>query len=117
MTLRLKIKTQKACTLFFITAATFLSFSTYGEKPHPNDKEEQLKVVQMRGCATCHGTRGQGNPAMKGPKLAGQSQEVLSVKLKAYRDGEKQNPTMTMMAYNLTDREIEILTTYFSQFH
>ncbi|WP_281648674.1 c-type cytochrome [Parendozoicomonas sp. Alg238-R29] len=80
------------------------------------DHERQLQLIQMKGCASCHGTKGQGNTTMKGPRLAGQTQEQLIEKINAYRSGEKKNPTMAMMTYSLTDQEIETLATYFSQF-
>ncbi|MTI13670.1 c-type cytochrome [Sansalvadorimonas verongulae] len=70
----------------------------------------------MKGCASCHGTKGQGNTMMKGPKLAGQTQQELARKIKAYRSGERNNPTMAMMTYSLSDEEIENLAAYFSQF-
>ncbi|WP_415837446.1 c-type cytochrome [Parendozoicomonas haliclonae] len=80
------------------------------------NREQQLQLVQMKGCASCHGTKGQGNPSMKGPKLAGQNKAELIAKLKAYRAGERNNPTMAMMAYNLSDEDINTLAEYFSQF-
>ena len=79
-----------------------------------DDKLQQL--VQAKGCASCHGTKGQGNTFMKGPKLAGQSAEELIDKLKSYRNGTAKNPTMGVMAARLTDTEINMLAKYFSQF-
>ena len=78
--------------------------------------EQQLKLVQTKGCASCHGTKGQGNPYMKGPRLAGQSSDNLIKKLKGYRSGELKNPTMGVMSASLTDDEISGLAQYFSQF-
>ena len=80
------------------------------------DKSQQLQLVQSKGCASCHGTKGQGNTMMKGPKLAGQTQEELATKIKAYQSGEKKNPTMAMMTYSLSEQDIDILAAYFSQF-
>ena len=78
--------------------------------------EKLQAVVQAKGCASCHGTRGQGNPAMKGPRLAGQTAEALASKLRDYRNGEIKNPTMNVMAYRLSDQEIADLSEYFSRF-
>lgn len=38
-------------------------------------------------CATCHGVKGEGNPAMNGPKLAGQEDWYLKSQLAAFRSG------------------------------
>ncbi len=97
-------------------ALTACTKSTEQSDTKQSTKEQQQKLVQMRGCASCHGVKGQGNLSMKGPKLAGQSQEALAQKLKAYRSGEIKNPTMAIMAYNLTDEEVDVLAAYFSQF-
>ncbi len=78
--------------------------------------EKLQAVVQAKGCASCHGTRGQGNPAMKGPRLAGQTADALASKLRDYRNGEIKNPTMNVMAYRLSDQEIIELSEYFSRF-
>ena len=78
--------------------------------------EKLQAVVQAKGCASCHGTRGQGNPSMKGPKLAGQTADALARKLRDYRKGEIKNPTMNVMAYRLSDQEIAELSEYFSRF-
>ncbi|GAA4649216.1 hypothetical protein GCM10023116_14900 [Kistimonas scapharcae] len=78
--------------------------------------EKLQAVVQAKGCASCHGTRGQGNPAMKGPRLAGQTADALASKLRDYRNGEIKNPTMNVMAYRLSDQDIVELSGYFSRF-
>ena len=100
----------KAATALIIFLASSMSYA------ENSDREAQLKLVQTKGCASCHGTKGQGNPSMKGPRLSGQTAEVLTTKIKAYRDGKKKNPTMRMMTYSLSDHDIERLSAYFSQF-
>ena len=102
-------KTSTALALCTLLALPALSFADA-------NKSQQLQLVQTKGCASCHGTKGQGNTMMKGPKLAGQTQKELAAKIKAYQSGEKKNPTMAMMTYSLTEQDIETLAAYFSQF-
>lgn len=102
----------RTSTAFVLYTLLFLPALTLANA----DKNQQLQLVQAKGCASCHGTKGQGNTMMKGPKLAGQTQKELAAKMKAYQNGEKKNPTMAMMTYSLTEQDIEILAAYFSQF-
>ncbi len=106
-------------TLALIIAAIGLSFSLTSPAVSANEatpeREKQFKLLQSRGCSSCHGTKGQGRPAMGAPKLAGQTQESLSKKLKAYRSGERSNPIMKSMTQSLSDEDISLLATWFSQ--
>ena len=99
-------------------SSLLFSLNLQAASPLPEPERASLqKLVQQKGCASCHGTRGQGNPAMKGPQLSGQSSKQLEEKLKAYRDDSQgRNPTMVMMAYSLKDNEIQQLARWFSQF-
>ena len=49
---------------------------------------EELYNVQ---CVTCHGSSGQSIVPTQ-PILSGQHDEYLHAQIKAYRDGERQNP-------------------------
>ena len=103
--------TRTIVSFTIMLALSFSAATSYGM-----DKELLEKVVQSKGCASCHGTRGQGIPSMLGPQLAGQSFEQLQMKLKEYRSGIRKNPTMNVMTFRLSDEEITQLASYFSQF-
>ncbi len=59
------------------------------------------------------GTR---QPIHERAKTGRTEQGILAKKLKDYRSGEIKTPTMAIMAYNLSDEEIDVLAAYFSQF-
>ncbi len=65
-------------------------------------------------CAGCHGPAGiSTNPLW--PNLAGQQQQYLAKQLKAFRDGQRQDPVMAPLAQSLTDQDIADLAAYYNQ--
>lgn len=65
-------------------------------------------------CALCHGTRGEGLPAMF-PRLAGQHERYIAEQLRHFRAGSRTSDPEAMMrnlAAHLSDREIDALSTY-----
>jgi cytochrome c553 len=64
-------------------------------------------------CAACHGNNGMSvNPTY--PNLAGQHAQYIVKALKAYKAGERGDPTMKAMATPLADADIDNLAAYFS---
>jgi len=67
-------------------------------------------------CAACHGPAGQGIPGTGYPRLGGQKAVYTSQQLQAYRSGERagygQASVMTSIAANLSDEEIEAVSSY-----
>lgn len=64
-------------------------------------------------CVACHGTNGI-SPNPQWPNLAGQKDQYLILALKAYRDGDRQNPIMSPLAQGLSDEDIENLAAYYA---
>lgn len=64
-------------------------------------------------CFACHGANGIGMSPLF-PNLAGQKDQYLVKQLKAFRGGERKDPTMSPMAQNLSDQDIDDLAAYFS---
>jgi cytochrome c553 len=61
-------------------------------------------------CAGCHGANGEGNQAMKAPRLAGQHDWYLRTQLSNFRsgargatEGDEAGPMMRSMALSLED--------------
>ena len=67
-------------------------------------------------CTGCHGIPGYNNiyPTYKVPKIGGQNFEYLVIAVKAYRDGERDHPTMELQASSLSDTDIEDVSAYFA---
>ncbi|PWG65883.1 c-type cytochrome [Spiribacter halobius] len=67
-------------------------------------------------CAACHGPAGQGIPGTGYPRLGGQKAVYTSQQLQAYRSGDRagygQASVMTSIAANLSDEEIEAVSSY-----
>ena len=64
-------------------------------------------------CAGCHGLDGNSAIPMY-PKLAGQHAQYLVKAIKAYKGGDRKDPTMGAMAAPLNDADIDNLAAYFS---
>lgn len=64
-------------------------------------------------CQGCHGPGGMStNPLW--PSLAGQKDGYLVKQMKAFRDGQRNDPMMAPMAKGLSDADIDNLAAYLS---
>jgi cytochrome c553 len=64
-------------------------------------------------CAGCHGANGISANNLW-PNLKGQKADYLVKQLKAFRDGQRQDPMMGGMAKSLSDADIANVAAYFS---
>jgi cytochrome c553 len=64
-------------------------------------------------CTACHGANGISNNPLW-PNLAGQKDQYLVKQMKAFRDGQRQDPTMSPMAKGLSDGDIEDLAAFYA---
>ena len=77
-----------------------------------------LLEKNVAACQSCHGPVGAGNPFSGYPKLAGQHADYLTQRLQKYRSGETNgeddpySAQMALVAQNLTDHEIEAVSSY-----
>ncbi len=65
-------------------------------------------------CAACHGQTG-NSVAPNYPSLAGQHPSYIVHQLMAFKNGERQNPTMVGMAATLSNQDMMDLAAYFSK--
>lgn len=64
-------------------------------------------------CSACHGSQGiSGNPLW--PNLAGQQQPYLEKQIKAFRDGDRVEPTMQPFVASLSDQDVADIAAYFA---
>jgi cytochrome c553 len=63
-------------------------------------------------CAGCHGANGISNNPLW-PNLAGQKAAYLAKQIRAFKAGERKDPTMEPMAKPLSDADIENISAYF----
>jgi cytochrome c553 len=70
----------------------------------------------VAACASCHGAKGEGNPAGNFPRIAGQSQIYLAHQLTSFADGSRKsaNPVMEQIAKGLNRQQIEAVSAYYA---
>lgn len=66
------------------------------------------------GCASCHGTHGEGNAADGFPRLAGLAVPYIQTQLAAYVSGQRDNPIMTQVAQMLTADERQAVASFYT---
>ncbi|TVS18756.1 MAG: cytochrome c [Gammaproteobacteria bacterium] len=92
-----------------LTAAVLAGTGTTAVTAEATDAAEMFSAE----CAQCHGRTARGMASF--PTLRNISAPMLAEKLTKYRAGEAIGPNSMLMfpvAENLTDEEIELLTTY-----
>ncbi|MDZ7791777.1 MAG: c-type cytochrome [Xanthomonadales bacterium] len=74
-------------------------------------------------CAACHGPSGSGIPGAHYPRLGGQHADYTANRLKDYRNGvingedDPYSKIMAAVAENMTDEEIEAVSSYIEGLH
>jgi cytochrome c553 len=69
--------------------------------------------AKSASCAGCHGANGISSNDLW-PNLAGQKATYLSKQIKAFRDGQRNDPMMSNMVKTLTDQDADDLAAYYS---
>jgi len=72
-----------------------------------------IKAAGVPACAGCHGAAGHGIPAQY-PRLAGQHADLTLGWLKAYANGTRSHPAMTMVAQRLSEPDMKVLSDFIS---
>ena len=82
------------------------------------DGDPEAGKVKSYTCTGCHGIPGYNNayPTYNVPKVGGQNYAYLVSALQAYRDGNRDHPTMELQASSLSDQDIEDIAAYFASF-
>ncbi len=68
----------------------------------------------VAACASCHGTRGEGNAAAGFPRLSGQSSWYLAKQLVNYTDASRNHPVMTPIAKGMTAAQRNAVSAYYA---
>ena len=94
-----------------ILIAVLLSLACAGPSLAANGPSSgRLQALQV--CAACHGPDG-NSTSDQFPRLAGQREAYLLAALRAYRAGQRTDPTMRAQAEQLTDQQIAELAAHF----
>ena len=76
--------------------------------------DEPMPPSQSGLCAACHGTHGPAQIAGL-PNLAGQRVDYLRAAWRQYRDGQRNVPLMRTALGPLSDAQLDVLATRYSQ--
>ena len=74
----------------------------------------------ITACIACHGPRGNGTSLSGFPDISGQHSAYIASQLKSFRSGERHNSLNGMMAdmsKRLTDKDIEVISSYVAGLH
>ena len=78
-------------------------------------KAGRQKAVAI--CSGCHGVPGTKTAfpeVYHVPRIGGQNEAYIASALKAYKAGERYNPTMKALASALTDKEMQDIAAYYA---
>ncbi|HEV2700154.1 MAG TPA: c-type cytochrome, partial [Steroidobacteraceae bacterium] len=70
--------------------------------------------ARAQGCATCHGTHGQGSSDENFPRIAGKPRGYLYSQLQNFRDGRRSYPPMNYLLAYMQDDYLGQLAEYFA---
>lgn len=95
--------------LVMFLALIVLSFTSFAQDAK---KGEEL----YKQCITCHGDKGDGNPAQKAPRLSGQHDWYVLKQLQDMKAGKtRKNPVMTPFLNKLSEQDMKDLAAYISK--
>ncbi len=105
-------------------AAFFSSQKTSNGETAPNYYEMGRKLYMggdlergIPACAACHSPTGMGNDLANFPKLSGQHSEYIKSQLMAFKNDERINDMMQIVAKKLTDEDMAAVSSYASGLH
>lgn len=98
-----------------LTALTGTALALAIAPAHAAGNPENGKTLAYT-CAGCHGIAEYRNayPSYHVPKIAGQNEAYIANALKAYKNGDRQHPTMNAQANSFSDQDIADLAAYLS---
>jgi cytochrome c553 len=74
----------------------------------------------ITACIACHGPKGNGTSLSGFPDISGQHADYIATQLKAFRSGDRANSLNGMMAdiaKRMTDKDIEVISSYVAGLH
>lgn len=66
-------------------------------------------------CVSCHGEKGEGNPAQKAPKISGQHDWYIVKQLSDAKSGVRKSPVMASYASKLSEQDMKDLAAYIAK--
>lgn len=102
---------MKLFAVLTCAAGALLAAPAFANEVKPAADAKRVQEIVAGRCSLCHGMQGESaSPVF--PRLAAQHPEYMAKQLKDFRDGRRKG-TMTEMAADLKDEEINGLANYF----
>lgn len=105
-------------TRFLVTAGFCLvtPFAAAQQAPAPAGKADDAKafVSMCTGCHTIPGYQSSFPQVYHVPKISGQSAKYIEAALAAYKKGERNHPTMKVIAEGLSDKQMADIAAYYA---
>ncbi|MGZ8255349.1 MAG: c-type cytochrome [Burkholderiaceae bacterium] len=112
---------MKPSRMLLLAVAATMSLSaaaqekTAGAKTGASNAPTVAPVSMCIGCHAIPGYQASFPQVYRVPKIGGQSQQYIEAALKAYRQGDRNHPTMIGVAKGLTDEQIASVAAYYAQ--
>lgn len=112
---------MKLSRMLLLAAATTMSLSAAAQDKNAGAKagapnvSTEASVSMCIGCHAIPGYQASFPQVYRVPKIGGQSQQYIETALKAYRQGDRNHPTMIGVAKGMTDEQIASVAAYYAQ--
>ena len=112
---------MKLSRMLLLAAMSAMSLSAVAQDKNAGGKTgapnapTEAPVSMCIGCHAIPGYQASFPQVYRVPKIGGQSQQYIEAALKAYRQGDRNHPTMTGVAKGLTDAQIASVAAYYAQ--
>jgi cytochrome c553 len=112
---------MKLSRMLLLAAAMTMSLSAAAQDKTADGKTgapQAPAAAPVSMCIGCHaipGYQASFPQVYRVPKIGGQSQQYIEAALKAYRQGDRNHPTMIGVAKGLTDEQIASVAAYYAQ--
>lgn len=108
---------MKLSRMVLLSVAATLSFAAAAQdkKAGAPATTAEAPVSMCIGCHAIPGYQASFPQVYRVPKIGGQSQQYIEAALKAYRQGDRNHPTMKAVAKGLTDEQIASVAAYYAQ--
>lgn len=100
-----------------IGAAGILAAVGFAGSAAAQEGDPEAGRIKASTCMGCHGIEDYSNvyPTFAVPRLGGQHADYIESALKAYRDGQRNHPTMNAQASSLSDQDMADIAAYLSE--
>ncbi len=109
---------MKLLLLLFSALAIAVAQPSAAQEKNPaaasSPSDAEVPVSMCIGCHAIPGYQASFPYVFRVPKIGGQNQQYLEAALKAYRQGQRNHPSMTAVAKGLTDQQISAVAAYYA---